>query len=78
MNSTEPLFTLQAGMEALAAKAVVDSGALKNCIKRQPLCLEAMSILEDLQKSADGLQQLLAAYRKQLSIIASKECRDAA
>ncbi|MFH0025059.1 hypothetical protein ACFZAC_26175 [Pseudomonas fluorescens] len=68
----EPLVTIQAGMEALAAQSVMDAVGLKNTIKRQPLCVEGVSSLECVERAAHGMLRLAAAYREELKALANE------
>lgn len=68
----EPLLTIQAGMEALAAQGAMDAVGLRNTIKRQPLCAEGLDCLEALERAAHGMLRLADAYRAELKALANE------
>lgn len=69
----QPLLTIQTGFEGIIAKAMDDAVGIKMTVKRQPLCLEAIEILDSLDRAATGLLQLTNAYRKELADLANED-----
>lgn len=69
----ENLFTIQEAMESNAKLTNKSAEALKNTVKRQPLCTEAIAELEKLQAAANMLQRLVTAYMRELATVADAE-----
>jgi hypothetical protein len=66
------LFELQESMEVVTAESAFEAKGLRNTIKRQPLCAEAMAILENLDCATGKLLELIHNYRKDLAELAEQ------
>jgi DNA-binding TFAR19-related protein (PDSD5 family) len=69
----ETLLTYQTAMEETSKQSSKHAENLKNTIKRQPLCPEAITELEHLQLAANMLQRLVTAYMRELATVADIE-----
>lgn len=64
------LFELQESMEVETTECASCVNGLKNTIKRQPLCSEAVTALEQLEHAASSLLRMAKTYRKELAELA--------